>query len=547
MKKRYILLLMLSLFLIIMFPTISKASEEETDVTSNFKDENLKQAIIDIIKEVTGEENKTNITIGDINTITADNLPSAKQLNLAGKGIKDLTGLELFAGKNIEWIYLDWNEIQDISVLSRFTSLTKISASQNQITDLSSLSKLTKLKTLTITDNQVSSLEPLANVIQLEYLYIDNNQITNLTALSNLTNLQVLSVSGNKISDIRSVLQLPNLNFLDVSRNQVTNLKGITKNNTLTNLNINYNQLTTLQGIENFTNLEVLSVSNNQITDITGIENLKKLYNLNLNANQITDITKLQNMTELQYVYLDGNHIIYVQVIENLSNLEKVTLYNQTYEFVVTEKYEQEDLQVNLTDYFMKLKDANSKLYAEKIAYQVQDASSYTMAQDFSYIIIKQSDIEVKPITLKLYDDNNTYITFTIKQELPQEELTSQIYKIENNFIQNVTANTTVETFKQNVSHPVEVIRNGNALQTAQVVATGDTIHRNAITYTIIVTGDITQDGLVNIFDVMRIKRKVAGTLTLDINQTMAADITGDGKINIMDVMRMMRIVSDKT
>lgn len=332
-----------------------------------------------------------------------------------------------------------------------------------------------------------------------------------------------------------------------MSRNKITTLQGITKNNTVTNMNINYNQLTTLQGIENFTNLQVLSASNNQIADITGIENLTQLYNVNLNANEIIDITKLQNMTELQYIYLDSNHIISVQVIDTLPNIKKVTLHNQTYEFTITEKYEQEDLQINLTDYFTKLKDANSKLYAQKVNYQVQDASSYTMAQDFSYIIIKQSDIEVKPITLKLYDDNHTYITFTIKQELPQEELTSNIYEIENNVIHNVTANTTVQNFQQNVSHPVEIIRNGNVLQTSQIVATGDIIHRNTNTYTIIVTGDITQDGLVNIFDVMRIKRKVAGTLTLDVDQTMAADITGDGKVNIMDVMRMMRMVSGKT
>ena len=63
----------------ITFTTVSNASEEQIDVTSNFKDENLRQAILEIVREVTKDSNKTNITIGDINKITSDNLPSGKE------------------------------------------------------------------------------------------------------------------------------------------------------------------------------------------------------------------------------------------------------------------------------------------------------------------------------------------------------------------------------------------------------------------------------------------------------------------------------------
>ena len=186
MKKRYILLFIVSFFLISLCPTVANAAEE-TDVTYRFKDENLKQAIIQIIQEVTGQENKTNITIEDINTITAENLPSAKQLNLAGKEITDLTGLELFAGKNIEWIYLDWNQIQDISVLSRFTTLTKLSLSENAITDITPLKQLTNLTNLTISNNQITTLDALASLSKLQYIYADNNQITSVEPLTQLT------------------------------------------------------------------------------------------------------------------------------------------------------------------------------------------------------------------------------------------------------------------------------------------------------------------------------------------------------------------------
>lgn len=531
----------------ITFTTVSNASEEQIDVTSNFKDENLRQAILEIVREVTKDSNKTNITIGDINKITSDNLPSGKQLNLAGKGIKSLEGLELFSGKNIEWIYLDWNEIADISILSRFTSLTKISMSSNKITDITPFAKLTNLVNLNINNNQISSLEPIKNLTNIQYICADNNKITEITALSKLTNAKEISVSGNQITNIDLLTKLPNLYGLDASRNNIANIENFQVNTHITNMNLNYNNLSTLQGIQNIKNLQIFSASNNKIVDITPITDLTELYNLNLNANKITDITKINKMKQLEYLYLDANNIIYVQAIDDLPNLKKVTLYNQTYEFIIKEQYNQEDLQINLTDYFIKLKETGHKLYEQNAKVEIQNSTGYTLAQDWSYIIIKQSDLQNKPIIMKIYDNENSYITFTIKQEIPQQELASTIYTIENKYVKNVPAKTTKEVFNQNVNIPVEILRNDKALQNTQIVATKDVVKLNSKSYIIIVDGDITKDGLVNIFDIMKIKRKVIGLVELDVDTNMAADITKDGNVNIMDVMKMLRMVSNET
>ena len=127
-KTKYtIIIVILALLLLFFIPTKTQASQ---DVTNSFKDENLKNAIIEIIQNITGDTTIQKITLEDIETITSQDLPSGKQLNLAGKNIQDLSGLELFADRQIEWIYLDWNNISDISVLSNFTTLTKISASR---------------------------------------------------------------------------------------------------------------------------------------------------------------------------------------------------------------------------------------------------------------------------------------------------------------------------------------------------------------------------------------------------------------------------------
>ena len=95
------ILLLIILFCTFIFINYAYAETDE-DVTSKFTDENLKNAIIEIIRKVENNSEKSNILMSDINTITADSLTSGKQLNLAGKNISSLNGLELFANKNIE-------------------------------------------------------------------------------------------------------------------------------------------------------------------------------------------------------------------------------------------------------------------------------------------------------------------------------------------------------------------------------------------------------------------------------------------------------------
>jgi len=57
-----------------------------------------------------------------------------------------------------------------------------------------------------------------------------------------------------------------------------------------------------------------------------------------------------------------------------------------------------------------------------------------------------------------------------------------------------------------------------------------------------VLPGDVTDDGKVNIMDVIRLLKKVSGW-DVTIKES-AADVTGDGNINIMDVIRLLKYVS---
>ena len=63
-KNKIITIIITIIFAILIIQT--KTYAQETDISQNFVDENLRNAILDLAKEATGEENKTTIYESDI-------------------------------------------------------------------------------------------------------------------------------------------------------------------------------------------------------------------------------------------------------------------------------------------------------------------------------------------------------------------------------------------------------------------------------------------------------------------------------------------------
>lgn len=151
-----------------------------------FNDPALEKAIREAINKPTGE-------------ITKEDVKDIRELSLAGKEIKNLSGLENLT--NLTSLYLSYNPISDISPLQNLTNLTDLDLGVNQIIDISPLQNLTNLTDLGLGNNQISDISPLQNLINLEILYLGNNQISDISPLQNLTNLTCLCIRGNPISD----------------------------------------------------------------------------------------------------------------------------------------------------------------------------------------------------------------------------------------------------------------------------------------------------------------------------------------------------------
>ena len=134
--------------------------------------------------------------------LTRKKLQDASYINVAGKGISSITGLE-FA-----------------------TNLRELDIRNNPITDLRPLANLTTLERLYLSDlfpnTPTLDLRPLASLINLEVLSLENTKVSDISPLSGLKKLRDLNLSHNDISDIRPLAGLTQLRTLLIQGNPIS-------------------------------------------------------------------------------------------------------------------------------------------------------------------------------------------------------------------------------------------------------------------------------------------------------------------------------------
>ncbi len=195
------------------------------------------------------------------------------ELNLDGKGIGNLTGLE------------------------HATSVTDLRLRNNSITDLSPLENLTQLTGLSLSGNPITDLSPLRNLINLKSLAVTRSLranprggITDLSPLANLTNLTILGLQSQSIVDISPLAKLTKLDY---------------------SLDLQYNYIKDISVVSNFTELKRLFLEDNQITDISPIGGLTQLIDLDLGSNSdLSDISVLSSgFASLEVLRLTATNI----------------------------------------------------------------------------------------------------------------------------------------------------------------------------------------------------------------------------------------------
>ncbi len=129
-------------------------------------------------------------------------------------------------------------------------------------------------------------------------------------------------------------------------------------------------------------------------------------------------------------------------------------------------------------------------------------------------------------------------------------ESTEEDYKIINQTIRNIDAQTTpIEFIKKFASSETFTIKRGtNILDGNSIIKTGDILQtEEGKKYTLIVKGDVNQDGLTDIKDIVKLRKYLLQISTLTDIEKMAADANLDNQtISIKDLVRMRIIILTK-
>lgn len=294
--------LVLVLVMMISLPCV--ASMEQASLEVSFQDEQLEQAIKEILKK---DENAA---------VTQKDMQSLTLVDLSNRGIKSIQGLQY--ASNVKYLDLSNNEIDDIMPLKPLTKIRELDIADNQIASIRDLSAMTDLEMLIVNRNQISSIDVIKQLGRLHTFEANDNQISNITALSSATELTWLQLNGNQIAKIQPLSRLTKLKNLELASNRFSDLSPLKPlSKSLMSLNIGSNRISDLRALEGMTLMRALSAENNQIKKLDPLKKMSNLSSLNLNSNLIYNLEPLKSLSELHYLHLADNRVWNLDPIRN--------------------------------------------------------------------------------------------------------------------------------------------------------------------------------------------------------------------------------------
>jgi|GEM_PF-1975126 len=263
--------------------------------------------------------------VPDTGNIYPSHVAGITHLDVIGRYISDLTGIEYFAALSslnaignqltslnvtqnsaLQILYVAWNQLTSLDV-SQNTALQRLNVNQNQLASLDVTSN-TALNMLDVTANQLTSID-VTNNTALNMLGVSVNQLTSIDVTSN-TSLTQLWTSENQLTSL-DVTTNTALNVLVVDQNQLTSL-DVSRNEALGVLSAHNNQLTSLDVSRNEA-LYLLFVTGNQLTELNVSQGLIQL---SVFGNQLTELN-VSNNAHLVSLNASGNRLVTLDVSQN--------------------------------------------------------------------------------------------------------------------------------------------------------------------------------------------------------------------------------------
>lgn len=156
--------------------------------------------------------------------------------------------------------------------------------------------------------------------------------------------------------------------------------------------------------------------------------------------------------------------------------------------------------------------------------------------------VLKTREIATCEVTVD--PDKNNFIILKSDSSLNYDEL---------GYLRRIDLNTTVDEIKDQFTNDNLYFYdiNGNVLNDEDTIGTGTQIKlfngdEVVDTKTVVITGDMTGDGLINNRDVAMMNKTLIGTVEAEEYQMLAIDVNGDGSVNNRDAAMVARYLVGK-
>lgn len=533
----------------------------DSEIKSSEDNKNLKAGLIGIAKVNNSYENNANIRISDV-------------LNI-GKIYTDTSlDTDYYSGSLIG---VSYGKVDLNNIISNVTLVNE--ASTNSNINYGSL-----MGAMLITNNHtgISTLNNIYYTNPYNYILYSNNSYTS----NNIINKKFLELKDNnlitnwtnwEIKTIDEIDRIPMLKFVDfdytsiekikLGKNEEINLYDLITPNKEIAKNIEYKINDTsiatiddnglIKGINTGkTTISIVSYYDGYENDLeieVGEGKKKIIFNSNGGSEVIpieeyanTDIVEPTAPTKNHYKfdgwYTDNETFLNKYVFDKMPE-EDITLYAKWIPNEYTIEFNSNGGKGTM----------NNQIYTYKVEQKINVNSFTKEGYHFKNWNTKKDG------TGKTYSDNqlisidNNIILYAIWQEEFGYKINEYEIDDNNNYIDSIDINTTVEDFMKKIEleKGFSVDVDAKQVNGKKVLYTGGKtkIYKNGelyIEYTNIIRGDVNGNASIDIIDYIRIMKDIMGVTKLNSVYKIAADVNNNQKIDIIDYIRIMKMIMEE-
>lgn len=274
------------------------------------------------------------------------------------------------------------------------------------------------------------------------------------------------------------------------------------------------------------------------ITDeISGIKATKFLYGIS-----DSDVNIPKEMKEF------NNNKIISNVTMNYKNkyLWIKNIYDEAGNGLCDSEYCVYDLDIKRNKYSVRYYDEDRKTLIKKEEYfEDEKIKVIEYEKEDSNYYYELSSWEGYQEDLVITKDIELYA----KYNKTSKQIKSDKYKVENNYIKNIMLSNiynkySYKDFISNISQKEGFLMyENNNIISPEYIKTGMIYKNKYKEYKIVLTGDVTGDGLVKMNDIMMIANHLIDNNTLMSEYFYAADLTNDDKVKMNDLMKLANIM----